>query len=242
MLVVGGTSGIGRAVAARLARSGAQIHLSGRNSNELERVALDLSIRLQTTITWSRFEASDFESHTEFFADAVEQLGGLDTIVVCIGELGEQKQAEADLARTMRIIDSNYTGPVSLLNLAANHLERQRSGTIIGISSVAGDRGRQSNYLYGSAKSGFSTYLSGLRSRLAKNGVHVLTVKPGFVDTKMSFGKPGMFLVASPEDVAVEIVRSARQRRDIVYVPWFWALIMLIIKLVPETIFKRTKL
>src|SRR6185369_4567811 len=136
----------------------------------------------------------------------------------------------------------NYTGVVSLMTYVANYMEKQGKGTIIGITSVAGDRGRMSNYIYGSAKAALTAFMQGLRSRMFKCGVHVMTVKPGFVDTKMTFGKPAMFLVAKPVTVAAAIVKAMRAGKDEIYVPWFWAFIMLIIRYVPEPIFKRLKM
>jgi decaprenylphospho-beta-D-erythro-pentofuranosid-2-ulose 2-reductase len=141
-----------------------------------------------------------------------------------------------------RVIDTNYTSAVSVLNLAADYLEQRRGGFICGLSSVAGDRGRQSNYLYGSSKAALSTYLQGLRNRLTRARVRVVTVKPGFVDTKMTFGLSGMFLVATPERVAKDISQAIRRGRSVVYTPWFWRPIMLVIRTIPEFIFKRMKL
>jgi decaprenylphospho-beta-D-erythro-pentofuranosid-2-ulose 2-reductase len=136
----------------------------------------------------------------------------------------------------------NYLGAMSVLDQCANLLATAGAGFIVGISSVAGDRGRQSNYYYGSAKAGLTAYLSGLRNRLSGQGVQVLTVKPGFVDTAMTYGLEGMFLVASPEDVGRQIVRAVEKRRNTVYLPWFWRYIMLIIRHIPEFLFKRLKL
>ncbi len=141
-----------------------------------------------------------------------------------------------------RIIDSNFTGAASILSHCANHFESMKSGFIIGISSVAGDRGRQSNYVYGAAKGALSLYLQGLRNRLYPGGVRVITIKPGFVDTAMTYGLPGLFLVASPQYMGNRIVAALGKSADVVYLPWFWRYIMLIIKLIPEPIFKRMKL
>lgn len=151
---------------------------------------------------------------------------------------GDQSLAQTDFNHAQLIIDSNYTSVVSILTHVANYLEKQSHGWIVCISSVAGDRGRQSNYIYGSAKGGVSLFLQGLRNRLAKSGVHVLTAKHGFVDNKIAFGKPGMFLVASPERVASDILRALQKGKNIAYVPWFWWGIMLIIRNIPESLFK----
>ncbi len=163
-------------------------------------------------------------------------------MVVAVGRLGDQARAETDPAHAAEILQVNLGSAVSLLTHAANHLEAGGKGFIVGISSVAGDRGRQSNYVYGAAKGGLTVFLQGLRNRLAPKGVHVLTVKPGFVDTRMTFGKPGMFAVAEPEKVGEGIARALDHRRNVVYLPGFWRAIMGVIDAIPETVFKRLKL
>ncbi len=146
---------------------------------------------------------------------------------------------DADPAAALGCIDSVFGGAVSVLQHLAPVLEKRGAGVVVGFGSVAGDRGRLKNYVYGAAKSGLHTYLAGLRNRLGRAGVHVVTVKPGFVDTAMTFGLPGMFLVAQPDDVAASCMAAADKRRDIIYVPWFWRFVMLIIRAVPERIFKK---
>ncbi len=242
VLIIGATSTIARAIAVELAQQGKALHLAGRDAAEVERTAQDLAIRYQAPVSWSQFEATAYETHADFFEKAIAQMGQLEGVILSLGELGDQVQAQADFNQAQRIIASNYVGVVSILTYVANYLEQQCQGYIIGISSVAGDRGRQSNYIYGSAKGALSLFLQGLRSRLAKVGVQVLTVKPGFVDTKMTFGKSGMFLVAKPEQVAKAILRARDRRKNIAYVPWFWFWIMLIIQAIPEPIFKKLKL
>ena len=242
VLLVGATSSIARALAHQLAQQGTALHLAARDGAELERVAKDIAIRYQAPISWSAFEALDYSTHPELLQKAIDHLGKLDGVVVSLGELGDQQQAQQDFSQAQRIIHSNYTGVASLLTHAANYLEAQSSGFIVGISSVAGDRGRQSNYVYGSAKGALTLFLQGLRNRLAPRGVHVLTVKPGFVDTKMTFGMPGLFLVASPEEIAASILKALKKKKNTVYLPWFWFPIMTIIRAVPEFIFKKMKL
>ncbi len=244
ILVLGATSSIARALAEQLAKLGAYVHVAGRNMEELERIANDLSVRYQKQSVAHLFVASDFKSH-EALLEEVESKNsqhGLDGLVLAFGELGDQIEAQSEFAQAKSIIDSNYTGAVSILTHAANYLEKQGHGFIIGIASVAGDRGRQSNYIYGSAKGALALFLQGLRNRLSKSGVQVLTVKPGFVDTKMTYGRQGMFLVASPESVAQAIVKALKANKQVVYVPWFWQWIMLIIKTIPESIFMRMKM
>jgi short-subunit dehydrogenase len=158
-----------------------------------------------------------------------------------MGYLGDQAKGQSEWEEARRILETNFTGCVSTLNILANHFELRQAGFICALSSVAGDRGRQSNYLYGAAKAGLSVYLQGLRNRLFPARVKVITVKPGFVDTRMTYGRPGLFLVASPESVAKGIFRAIAKGKDVVYLPWFWRLIMLIVQSIPEVILKRLR-
>ena len=158
-----------------------------------------------------------------------------------MGYLGDQTKGQNDWEEARRILETNFTGCVSALNIVANYFESRRTGFICAVSSVAGDRGRQSNYLYGAAKAGLSAYLQGLRNRLFRANVKVITVKPGFVDTHMTYGRPGLVLLASPESVAKGIFRAVATGKDVVYLPWFWRLIMLIVRSVPEGVFKRLR-
>lgn len=242
VLILGASSAIARATAAAFAARGYGLYLAGRDSEELARDAADLTIRYQVPVATGCFDAEAFEQHPAFIEQVVQSSGELAGVVVAFGYLGEQSRAVHDWDETLTIIQRNYVGAVSLLNLCANRMEQAGSGFIVGIASVAGDRGRQSNYTYGSAKGAFALYLQGLRNRLAPAGVQVLTVKPGFVDTGMTFGLPGMFLVVSPRYVGERIARAAERGRDVLYVPWFWRYIMLIITHIPERIFKRLKL
>ncbi|WP_088242467.1 SDR family oxidoreductase [Calothrix rhizosoleniae] len=242
VLVIGATSSIARALAHQMAQQGAALHLAARDGLEVERVAKDIAIRYQAPISWSSFEALDYDTHAELLQKALDYLGRLDGVVVSLGELGDQQKAQVNFDHTQNIINSNYTGVASILTHVANYLEQQGQGFMIGISSVAGDRGRQSNYVYGSAKGALSLFLQGLRNRLTKSGVHVMTVNPGFVDTKMTFGKSGMFLVASPQQVAAAVMIALQKKKNIVYIPWFWFWIMLIIRSIPEQLFKHLKL
>ncbi len=242
VLLIGATSSISRALAHQMAQEGTALHLVARDRTEVERVAQDIAIRYQSPISWDTIDAFDYEGHKELVPKAIALLGSLDGVVVSLGELGDQEEAQADFDLAQRIIHSNYTGVASMLTYVANYLEQQKKGFIIGISSVASDRGRQSNYIYGSAKGALSLFLQGMRSRLAKSDVHVMTVKPGFVDTKMTFGKSGMFLVASPQQIAKAISKALSQKKNVIYAPWFWQGIMLIIRSIPESIFKKLKL
>jgi short-subunit dehydrogenase len=242
ILILGATSAIARHVAAIFARRGHALFLAGRNTAEVDRLVADLRLRFGVDVAGGEFDAEDYASHAEFLRSVLEQMGQLHGVVAAFGYLGEQERAARDFTECQRIIARNFTGAVSILNLCADYLEQRRAGFIIGIASVAGDLGRQSNYLYGSAKAAFSVYLQGLRNRLFFADVHVLTVKPGFVDTPMTFGLPRLFLVASPEAIAEGIVGALQRGSEVVYLPWFWRWVMLILKLIPDQVRKRLKL
>jgi short-subunit dehydrogenase len=228
-----------------MAQRGVALVLAGRNTAELEAQATDLQVRYQTPVAIETFDALDFAGHAEFFQRCTGRIaGGLDGVVLCHGYLPNQQATQTDFAEAHRSIDANFTSAVSLLNLAAEYLATRRGGYIAAISSVAGDRGRQSNYTYGAAKAGLTAYLSGLRNRLQHAGVQVLTIKPGFVDTAMTQGllNPNSPLVASPQRVARDIDRAIRSRRNTIYTPWFWGPIMLVIRSIPEFVFKRLRM
>lgn len=242
VLILGATSAIAKATAAAFAAKGHPLYLAGRDDNELERIAADIAIRYGVTVEYGLFDADSAAEHGKFLDQVIGSVGELEGTVLAFGYLGEQSVAAADGNEQAAIIQRNFTGAASILALIANYLEPRKRGFIIGISSVAGDRGRQSNYTYGAAKGALSLFLQGMRNRLFPAGVKVLTVKPGFVDTAMTFGLPGMFLVASPESTGKQIVSSLEKGKDVVYLPWFWRYIMLIIRSIPERIFKRLSL
>ncbi|HEX8707282.1 MAG TPA: SDR family oxidoreductase [Pyrinomonadaceae bacterium] len=242
VLILGATSAIARATAASFAARGYSLFLAGRDLAELERLASDLRIRYGTEVRCGHFDAEDYPAHARFLKEARAEMGGLRGVLLAFGYLGDQALALGDERERELIVARNFTGAVSVLEHCAAALEEEGGGFIIGISSVAGDRGRQSNYIYGSAKGALAIYLQGLRNRLARGGVHVMTVKPGFVDTAMTYGMEGLFLVASPRYIGERIVRAVEKGRDIVYLPWFWRYLMLVIRLIPEPAFKRLKL
>ncbi|HEV8268748.1 MAG TPA: SDR family NAD(P)-dependent oxidoreductase, partial [Thermoanaerobaculia bacterium] len=203
----------------------------------------DLSVRHGVRAKALLLDALAFETHDAFYEECFSLAGDASLgVVLFIGYLGDAKKAYREFDEARRILDANLLAGVSLFGRAALELERRGDGFLCGVSSVAGDRGRMSNALYGASKAGLSTYLSGLRNRLHHSGVAVVTVKPGFVDTAMTFGLPGMFLVASPESVGLAIADACEKKRDVVYVPWFWRWVMLLIRLLPEPVFKRLKL
>lgn len=241
ILILGATSAIARGAAHAFARRGHALYLAGRDLAELERSALDLAIRYGVPVRWGSFDAESYSTHAEFLNTVLEEMNGLTGVVLASGYMGDSVAAR-NFEAGARVISVNFTGAVSILSACAEYLEKRQSGFIIGITSVAGDRGRQSNYVYGAAKGALSLFLQGLRNRLYPAGVRVITVKPGFVDTAMTFGLPGLFLVASPSAIGERIAQCLEARSDVVYLPWFWRYIMLIIRTIPEAIFKRMKL
>lgn len=240
ILVLGARSDIGMAVAHAFAAQGHPVQLAARNSDTLDRAKADIEVRHRVPVTLHDFDALDLDSH-EGFVDSLPELPQLAVSVV--GYMGEQSENEADPIVAAGVLRSNFEGPASILAVLANAFAARGSGTLVGISSVAGERGRATNYVYGSAKAGFTAFLSGLRNRLAKKGVHVLTVLPGFVNTQMTadMDLPGA-LTAEPQEVANKIVRAVSSGRNIVYVRPVWWLIMLIIRNIPERIFKGMSL
>ena len=240
LLVLGGSSDIGRATALAFAEQGWTVQLAGRDKPGLEREASDVAARTGALVSAHSFDVLDTASFEPFIAG----LQALPDCVVCvIGLLGEQTHAESHLDHAALVMRSNYEGPSLILSALANRFQVRGSGTIIGVSSVAGDRGRGSNYIYGSAKAGFTAFLSGLRNRLAMSGVHVVTVKPGFVRTKMTDGmKLPPVLTSEPQLVARAILKSEKKRTNVIYVSKIWRYIMLIISNIPEPFFKKMKL
>ncbi len=241
VLILGATSDIARALAYKYASQGYGVTLAARQAERLTETVNDIQIRHSTTAQTLEFEALDYASHATFYA----ALDPKPDVVICVfGYLGSsQEMAQADFTQAKQIIDVNYSGAVSILEVVAADFERRKEGSIIGISSVAGDRGRQSNYIYGSAKAALTTYLSGLRNRLTKSNVHVLTVKPGFVRTKMTAGLPlPAPVTAKPEQVAQDIFKAHHKGSNQLYTLWMWRYIMLLIKHIPEGIFKRLSL
>jgi decaprenylphospho-beta-D-erythro-pentofuranosid-2-ulose 2-reductase len=239
-LILGATSDMALAIARKFASNGFSLTLAARNVQRLEAMQADIQIRQKVKVAIVQFDAIDIGSHKLFY----DQLKTKPDVVLCVfGLLGDQLRAESDWAHCQEILASNYVGAVSILNLVANDMEERGHGTIVGISSVAGERGRQSNYFYGSAKAGFTAYLSGLRNRLYKKGVHVLTVKPGFVQTRMIENmKTPVPLTALPSQVADEIFEGVIKRKNSIYTKSLWRPLMYIVKSIPEPIFKKLRL
>ncbi|MBL7872735.1 MAG: SDR family oxidoreductase [Cyclobacteriaceae bacterium] len=240
VLILGATSEVALALADVLAEQSCELILAARNVNRLEPVKSDLAIRFNASVTLAEFDALHCAMHPQFFKQLVPMP---DTVICFLGYMGEHTKALADWDECYKILSTNYTGAISILNIFANEFEAKRQGTIVGISSVAGERGRQSNYLYGSSKAGFTAYLSGLRNRLFKSNVHVLTVKPGFMQTRMLEGmKTPKFLTAQPREAAILIKRAIDKKKNTAYVFPIWKWVMLVIKSIPEPVFKRLKL
>ena len=240
VLILGAASDVALACAHEYARKGIDLLLAGRNLDQLNVYANDLRIRHKVKAKAVFFDALAFDTHARFY----QSLETRPDITICVfGLLGDQKISASDWVECKRVLESNYVGAVSILNIVANDYESHHQGAIVGISSVAGERGRQSNYIYGSAKAGFTAYLSGLRNRLASSGVSVLTVKPGFIYTKMTENlKLPKLLTAKPVDLGRAIVRGVEKKKNVIYVLPVWLLIMLIIRNIPEGIFKKLKL
>jgi len=240
VLILGARSDIAMAAAHRFATGGYDIQLAARKADSLTTDKSDIELRYQVTVTLHEFDALDIASHNAF----VEQLPALPEIAVCaVGYMGEQSENERDVQAASLVMRSNYEGPASILAVLANRFDERGSGCLVGISSVAGERGRATNYVYGSAKAGFTAFLSGLRNRLAKRGVHVITVLPGFVTTKMTEGMdlPAK-LTAQPAKVANTVFNAVQKKQNIVYVKPIWQLIMMIIRNIPERVFKELRL
>lgn len=240
VLLLGARSDMARAIAHRFARAGHPIQLAARTPEDLAPDRDDLALRYGVEVSLHGFDALD----TRSFAKVIDSLPALPHIAICaVGHMGEQSESEQDTAAAGLVLRSNFEGPALMLGELANRFAARGAGTLVGISSVAGLRGRATNYVYGSAKAGFTAYLSGLRNRLAEEGVHVLTVLPGFVATRMTeeMDLPDK-LTARPEEVAEAVFHAVRRGKDVIYVRRVWWLVMLIIRAIPERVFKRMKI
>lgn len=242
VVIIGATSAIATATARRFAESGADIFLLARNQERLEDLANDLRVRGAKSVNTAAFDALDTSSHAKKMEQALSVIGEIDAALIAHGELPDQIACQGSFEATELALGGNLLSPIAFLTWLGEHLAKRGSGNIAVISSVAGDRGRQSNYIYGAAKGALSIYLSGLRNRLYHHGVSVTTIKPGFVDTPMTSHLPKGMLFASAESVGTRIHRAMSRGEDTVYAPWFWMIIMGIITLIPEKVFKRMRL
>jgi decaprenylphospho-beta-D-erythro-pentofuranosid-2-ulose 2-reductase len=227
-MIFGATSAIAAAAARILAERGADLFAVGRDPDRLAAVVSDLRVHGASLGSLVR--------------RGVDALGGVDGVLIAQGMLGDQRDCERDPQKGLAVFQTNLVGPALLAQHSANVLAAQGRGVLVGISSVAGERGRQSNYFYGAAKAGFTTFLQGLRHRLHGSGVHVLTIVPGQVATPMTAAMPRTALFATPDSVARGIIRAADRRRRVAYLPAFWRYIMAVIRNLPEAIFLRTRL
>ncbi|MCB2111422.1 MAG: SDR family NAD(P)-dependent oxidoreductase [Defluviimonas sp.] len=240
-IILGATSAMARAFARKVSQEGAGVLLAGRDMEDLATLAADCRLRGARMAEALAFDARAPEGFAAIIARAEAEEGEINAAVF-VGSMPEQGATDADPALVDGVIADSHTGPARFLHMLAPLIEARGTGTVVGVASVAGDRGRIGNYVYGSAKAGFATYLSGLRNRLTRAGGHVVTVKPGFVDTAMTWGLPGLFLVAAPGHVADDILAAVAKRRNVIYTPFFWRYIMLIIRHIPEALFKKMKI
>lgn len=243
VLIIGATSAIANACARLWAGEQASLFLVARNDERLQQNAMDLRVRGATSVHTYTLDIDHFELHQAMLDACLAEFGEIEVVLVAHGTLPDQQACEQDVELALREFSNNGLSVIALLTRLANQFQAQRYGTLAVISSVAGDRGRPSNYLYGTAKAAVSTFCEGLQARLFKVGVHVLTIKPGFVDTPMTqdLALPNL-LLAQPESVAADILRAIKRRRATLYTPWFWWWIMQVIKNTPTAVFKRMKL
>lgn len=242
ILIVGANSAIAREAARFFAAAGDELFLVARDAVKMETTANDLKARGASRVETFEMDANDFDRHGLILHEAEEILGGLDVLLIAHGTLPDQKACEASFEKTEEELRTNFLSIVSLVTLAANDFEKKKAGTIAVITSVAGDRGRPSNYVYGAAKGATSIFLSGLRARLSKANVAVVDIRPGFVDTPMTSSLPKNPLFASPEAVGRGVYMAIQKKKDVVYLPWFWRGIMTAVCMIPERIFKRLKI
>ena len=242
ILVLGATSGIAEACIRQWAQRGDALYLVARNPDRLAAVAADARTRGASSVGSAVADLDDTAAHPELLAHAINGLGGLDVAFLAMGVLGEQSQAERSFSAAHQILHTNLTAPVSLLTWLANYAAQRHAGTLAVLSSVAGERGRRSNYVYGSSKAGLTAFVDGLRNRIDRDGVRVMTIKPGPVKTAMTEAMKGSEKFADVESVASTLVKAIDRGKDVVYVPGIWRIIMAVIRAIPERIFKKLNL
>lgn len=240
ILLIGATSAIAEEVAKSYASQGHRLVLWGRNKPHLESIGKNLKVLGASEVYLTEIDLDDCERHSKALEESVSEAGHLDVAIVAHGVLPVQQDVQQDFNQIQASIHTNFLSYVSLLTELASYFESIRRGTIVSITSVAGDRGRKSNYVYGAAKAGASTFTDGLRGRLAGSGVHVVNIKPGMVDTPMTQHLKKGALFASPETVARGIIKAINKKKATAYVPGYWRLVMFIIRSIPESIFKKT--
>lgn len=239
VLILGATSGIALAFARLLATQGARFFLVARNAEKLNAVSMDLKTRGAESVESRVVDLDDTSLHAALLAEAAGSLGFIDLAFLAHGVLGSQPESEASFAKTAAVFQTNLLSPVSLITWLSNYFEAAGQGTLAVLSSVAGDRGRKSNYIYGSTKSGLNAFLDGVRNRVDRCGVHVLTIRPGYVTTPMTAHLKPNILFATPNRAAKAILRAILSKRDIVYIPAYWSPIMFVVRSIPGSIFKK---
>lgn len=237
-VVIGAGSSMARSFAQRLAEDGAGLILTGRDIEDLNSISADAVARGATFAEAMKIDVRDPSGFQPILDRLAKEEGTLNAAVF-VGSMPEQQEIDADPSLINGVVADSHIGPATFLQALAPMLEARKSGTIVGVSSVAGDRGRLGNYVYGSAKAGFSVYLSGLRNRLGRSGVHVITVKPGMIDTAMTWGMDKLMFPGTPESVAKDIQNAIAKKRNVIYTPWIWRWIMLVIRSIPEFVFKK---
>jgi len=242
ILIIWATSAVAEATARLWAAPGHRLYLLGRNTERLTAIAADLKVRGAESAQYALLDVNEFAQHAAVLDAAAMALSGIDIVLIAHGTLGDQKACEQDFAATLQELNTNAISVISLLTHLANRFEAQGHGSIVVISSVAGDRGRQSNYVYGTAKGAVTIFLQGLRQRLHNSGVQVLTIKPGFVVTPMTAEFKKGLLWAKPETLAHCIFRAVKRRTDVTYAPSYWRWIMVVVRSIPEVLFKRRSL
>ncbi|GJL55722.1 MAG: short-chain dehydrogenase [Nitrospirales bacterium] len=241
ILIIGATSSIAQETAKCFALEGARLYLAGRNLEKLQAIQGDVFVRGAKQVEAMALDLCLLDQHEHLITTAIHTLGRLDAVLIAHGTLSDQQICEQSVSTTMQELTTNCLSTISLLTILGNYFEEQGKGTIAVISSVAGDRGRQSNYVYGTAKGAVTIFLQGLRNRLTQSGVSVLTVKPGFVDTPMTAYIRKNLLFAKSETIGKHIHQAIKNPRDEVYMPWFWQPIMMLLRSIPECMFKQLK-
>lgn len=242
ILILGATSTIAKHTIRLFSADEHSLYLVARNENKLASMKQDMLVRGAKDVNYECLDLSDDKQHTDLISRVTETMGSIDIVLIAYGTLSEQNTSIESYANTLKELQINCLSVISLLTILANQMEQQGSGSIAVISSPSGDRGRQSNYIYGTAKGALTIFLQGLRNRLSKSNVHVLTIKPGFVDTPMTKDFKKGFLWANPEVISKGIYKAIKKKREVVYLPFFWRYIMFIIKSIPEKIFKYLSL
>ena len=242
ILIIGATSSIAHETAKHFAKNHAHLYLIARNPEKLQAISNDLKVRGAKSAQTCLLDLNNLDQHQEAIQSAIETLGRIDLVLISHGTLADQQLCQQSVTKTIEELTTNFTSVISLLTILANYFEQQRHGCIAVVTSVAGDRGRRSNYVYGTSKGAVTIFLQGLRSRLSKAGVTVLTIKPGLVDTPMTASLKKGPLFAQSNKIGKGIYKAIKKRKDVIYLPWYWRPIMLIVRSIPEPIFKRLSL